>query len=402
MTVSEVSNQSRARACATFLTILLLIVAGSGALGPSSSAVASSVTEESSSSDGFLLSRHIPTYASSGSARNASDANYSTPWRSDGIPTSLTYDLSSIDARRRQRLLVVWYNDYTYSYDHAVFGWPGYNNPGAYTVEVNPSAGSQDPPKEGWIVVDTVVHNTLHSREHLIDFKGSNWLRLHFTASDGSAKNMDIAAKVDIYDGNVAPEHAWLFVGDSITANGMSHRDISGSASDSFGNQVARISGYVPIQENAGMPGWLSGDAKSYLPLWLAAFPGKYVTLNFGTNDGAGVDPQLFYANMSLLAEQTIARGKIPVIPSIPWASRQDLLKGIPALNAEIKRLLAAEACAVAGPDLYGYFKAHPQLISADGVHPNDAGYAALREKWAQFAAQMADPPDTCTKPTHR
>jgi lysophospholipase L1-like esterase len=207
---------------------------------------------------------------------------------------------------------------------------------------------------------------------------------------------MDIAAKVDIYDGNEAPQHAWLFVGDSITANGMSHSEISGLASDSFGNQVANISGHVPVQENAGMPGWLSGDAKAHLPLWLAAFPGTYVTLNFGTNDGAGVDPLVFYANMLTLAQQTIAQGKIPVIPLIPWASRQDLVKSIPILNAEIRRLLASQRCAIAGPDLYDFFKSHPQLISNDGVHPTDAGYAELRKLWAQFAAHISVRPSSC------
>jgi lysophospholipase L1-like esterase len=210
---------------------------------------------------------------------------------------------------------------------------------------------------------------------------------------------MDVAAKVDIYDGNDAPQFAWLFVGDSITANGMSHSEISGLAGDSFGNQVEKISGRVPVQENAGMPGWLSGDAKAHLPIWLATFPGRYVTLNFGTNDGAGVDPQVFYANMSSLAEQTIARGKVPVVPLIPWASRPDLLKSIPALNAEIRRLLASQRCAIAGPDLYAYFKTHPELISNDGVHPSDAGYAELRKLWAQFAANIPNRPSGCMNP---
>lgn len=396
------SRRANARSRVAFIAGALALYATSGANHSSPAAVSDDTTETSAAADGSLLSRHLPSYASSGAAQRASDANYSKPWRSSGTPATLSYDLSSVDVRKRQRLLVVWYNDYTYSYDHAIFGWPGYNNAGAYTVEVNPAPGGQSPPKEGWIIVESVNHNTLHSREHLINFAGFNWLRLQFTASDGSQRNMDIAAKVDIYDGNEATQYAWLFVGDSITANGMSHSEISGLASDSFGNQVAKISGRAPVQENAGMPGWLSGDARAHLPVWLAAFPGKYVTLNFGTNDGAGVDPQLFYANMLALAQQTLAQGKVPVIPLIPWASRQDLLHNIPSLNAQIRRLLASQRCAIAGPDFYAYFKTHPQLISNDGVHPNDTGYAELRKIWAQFAATVSVQPGICLNPVVR
>jgi len=385
MKIPKVSSSAGACARSAFIAASLALFASASAI------------DSVAADDGSLLSRHLPNYASSGTAQRASDADYGKPWRSSGTPASLSYDLSSVDVQKRRRLLLVWYNDYTYSYDHAIFGWPGYNNPGAYTIEVNPAPGGQDPPKNGWILVESVNRNTLHSREHLVNFAGYNWLRLEFTASDGSPKNMDIAAKVDIYDGDEATQDGWLFVGDSITANGMSHSEISGLASDSFGNQVAKISGRVPVQENAGMPGWLSGDAKAYLPLWLAAFPGRYVTLNFGTNDGAGVDPQMFYANMSSLVQQTIVRGKIPVIPLIPWASRPDLVKSIPILNAEIRRLLARQRCAIAGPDLYDFFKNRPQLISNDGVHPNDAGYAELRKSWSQFAAHVSAPPDGCS-----
>ena len=302
-----------------------------------------------------------------------------------------------MDSPHRQRILVVWYNDYTYSFDHAVFKWPGYNNPGSYTVEVNAGAGGADPPKDGWIVVDSLRGNSLHSREHLLTFAGYNWLRLNFSAADGSPQNMDISGKVDIYEGNDAIDKGWLFAGDSITANAMGHSNLGGVTADSFGNQVARLTGDVPIEENAGMPGWLAGTAIPYLPIWLKAFPGKYVTLNFGTNDASGVPAKEYYSNMSTLVQLVLSVGKVPVIPTIPWASRPDLVASIPALNGEIRRLLANIPCIVPGPDLYAYFNTNRLLISGDGIHPTDAGLAALRGLWADTAARIS-PPAACVQ----
>ena len=37
------------------------------------------------------------------------------------------------------------------------------------------------------------------------------------------------------------------------------------------------------------------------------------------------------------------------------------------------------------GPDLYSYFRDHPTALSADGVHPTDAGAQAINNLWAEW-----------------
>jgi hypothetical protein len=108
-----------------------------------------------------LLSRALPAYASSGVAARANDADYDSFWRSSGTPATLAFDLSSISRADRQKILLVWYNDPTFGYDHALINDVGYNNPGSYTVEVNSGDGGERPPRSGWIVVATVSNNTL-------------------------------------------------------------------------------------------------------------------------------------------------------------------------------------------------------------------------------------------------
>lgn len=219
-----------------------------------------------------LISRELRVLASSGDASHVSDSNYDSFWRSSGVPATLSFDLSPIDPANRQNILLAWYNDLTYGFDHAVFKAVGYNNLGSYTIEGNVAAGGGPVPTVGWVVLTAVQNNTLHSREHELWIAGYNWLRLNATASDGSPGNSDIAIKVDIYDASHGVTDGWFFVGDSITANAMGHRNVSAGAGGSFSNLVEEVSGVTPPQENAGMGGWTSASWIPYLPNYLKIF----------------------------------------------------------------------------------------------------------------------------------
>ena len=336
-----------------------------------------------------LISRGAPAYASSGTASLANDASYGSVWRSSGVPATLTLDLSGVPAPRRRVLWVVWYNEVTYGYDHAQLDAPAYNNLGSYTVEVNASPGGGAPPSDGWVTVETVARNTLHSRDHVVPFTGYQWLRIAATAADGSPGNSDVALNLDVYDAGAGVSDGWLFVGDSITAGAMGHSDLS-SGAESFTNALGALSGVFPAQQNAGMPGWTALVAAAHLPAWLKDFHGRYVPLAFGTNDAAGeVPPRKYLDQLSTLVAQVLASGKIPVVPTIPWSREATHARNLPGLNAQILALYRAEPRVVPGPDLYTFFHDHPELISADGVHPTDAGYAALRGQWAAMARRL-------------
>lgn len=352
-----------------------------------------------------LISRNAPVYASSGNAARASGEDLGTYWRSSGIPATLTYDLSRIAPAARRQILVVWYNDLTYGYDHRLAEGPGYNNLRSYTLEGNAAPGGGEPPATGWVVLGRVTGNTLHSRSHVLEFGPYNWLRFNVLEGDGSPSNSDAAAHVDIYDVGHGVADGWLFLGDSITANGMGHGRVPATNTLSFGGEVGRLIGITPPQENGGMPSWSSINAARFLPQWLAEFPGRYVTLAFGTNDaGGGLPPREFLAHMSALAQAVVAAGKVPVIPTIPWSREASRNARILGLNAEIRHLYESNPKVVAGPDLYALFSEHQQYISDDGLHPSEEGYGALRRAWAAMAVQhvyaaAADPPGS--KPAH-
>jgi len=215
-------------------------------------------------------------------------------------------------------------------------------------------------------------------------------LRLKVTESDGSPGNTDAAAHVDIYDVSGGVAEGWLFVGDSITANGMGHGRLPAISAQSFSGQVEQLAGVAPPQENAGMPNWTTLDVARVLPDWLAIFPGRYVTLALGTNDAAGgMAPAQFYDQISALARRVIEAGKVPVVPTIPWSREPYHAERIPALNAQIRRLYASTPQVLQGPDLYSLFSNNERFISADGVHPTDEGYAVLRRAWAVTAAKL-------------
>ena len=227
--------------------------------------------------------------------------------------------------------------------------------------------------------------NTRHSRTHLLDVGDAAQLRISVARSDGSPGNDDAMAHVDLYDASSGVNDAWLFLGDSITANGLDHAPVADVAS--FSAELERRVGVSPPQENGGVPNWTLMDLSKHASRWLDDFSGRYVPLSFGTNDASqGIAPALFGSELESLTRLIIAKGKIPIVPSIPWSREPYHASNIPALNDQIAQVTARVTGAKRGPDLFSLFKAHPELISADGVHPNAGGCALLRKAWIQWA----------------
>lgn len=333
---------------------------------------------------GVLLSRDVPAFASSSynPASNANDDSYDTLWRSQGAPAWLAYDLSQIPAAQRSKVLVVWYNEST-DYDHTIIRYPAYNMPQDYTIEANAAAGGTQPPSTGWVSLLTVRGNHYHSRQHLVDMAGYNWIRIHISAIDGSVENEDASINMDIFDASTALADDWIFFGDSITAGAMGHRTLNETAA--FSSLInTKASGRYPIQEAGGIGYLTSADGVKYLNTWLALFPGKYVGLSYGTNDALGcVNPDTFYNNYVTMLQDVLHAGKIPVVPYIPWGKNTNIQNCAPRLNARITALYRAFPQIIHGPDLWTFFQNHHDLISNDTIHPTIAGFAAYRQQWA-------------------
>src|SRR5262249_31354263 len=157
-------------------------------------------------------------------ATDGQSAVYSAYWESASQPIStsapawLAYDLSSVPACQRGKVLVSWYQPVAYdafdpydftidtSYVQAIdsTGNGKYGLAVTYTLEANAAAGGGQPPSSGWtaLLPSAVTNNVYHARAHSVDLTGYNWLRMTVTAVTGSAttpgkpataKNLDVA-----------------------------------------------------------------------------------------------------------------------------------------------------------------------------------------------------------------
>lgn len=331
-----------------------------------------------------LISRGAHAYASSETypATNANDESYDTTWRSQGAPAWLAYDLSSVPASQRSKVVVVWYSE-SGNYDHTLIGYPAYNMPQNYTIDVNAARGGGQPPATGWVTLVTVRGNHYHSRQHEIDITGYKWVRIDVTSIDGSVENLDASINMDVFDAHTALADDWVFYGDSITAGAMGHTTLNGVVS--FAQLVhQKYPNLYPAQESGGTGFLTSADGVKYLNTWLALFPGKYVGLSFGTNDASGcASPDQFYANYEMMVQDVLHAGKVPVVPHIPWGENANIQKCAPPLNAKIDALYLAYPQIVHGPDLWAFFQSHQDMISNDAIHPTSVGFGAYRQQWA-------------------
>jgi lysophospholipase L1-like esterase len=238
---------------------------------------------------------------------------------------------------------------------------------------------------------------------------------MRVTSINGQSYNWDVAIQMDVHDASQGLDDDWIFYGDSITA-GMGAQQLSGHNLSAMGgfshNPLKDIvqadfdaagagslwatlgktgtvgelisdakAGHFPLIQVGAVGGWLSNDGVAHVPGWLSLFPGKFVAIDFGTNDaGWAVKPADFQANMQTMIDAAHTAGKIVVIPTIPSPVGN---ANTEALNAVITGTLWKEANVLQGPDLYAFFHANPGLLQ-DGLHPTDVGYVCYRQLWAQ------------------
>lgn len=344
-----------------------------------------------------LISRNVPAFSNDDCdgtypASLANDTSYDTNWESCGTPSVsqpkwLAYDLSSVPVAQRATVLLVWYNTATGNYDHTLNANPAYNSIKNYTVETDTAAGGGNPPSTGWTTAITITNNTLHSRQHVFNLAGANWIRLKVTAPDGSPPDNDVVMlNMDVYNASQGTADDWIFYGASIFEGAMNQNSLGGVAAfQQLINQSAPT--YYPAAEGGGIGGFDTNDALTNLPRWLPLFPGKYVALGYGTNDALECEnPTTFYNHYVTLTQEIISAGKVPLVQKILWGPNSSIQACAPALNAQINLLLQNYPQIIPGPDTWTYFQSHPNLIDSDGIHPTDDGSGALRQLWATVA----------------
>lgn len=337
-------------------------------------------------------------------AAHAADGDAATTWRSCSIPSAaaptwLAYDIRGLGTKRNAAL-VLWYNQ-TVDYDVTVFS-PGraLNLPREYTLEGHP-AGGDVPPDDldrGWVVLEEVKRNTVHSRQSLLGLSAYSWLRIRVTASDGIPGQYEVELGLDLYEAR-AREDDWMFFGDSITAVAMARYPLFLECTlcdrriDSFASMLrARQPGRTPVDEAGGINGVSARVAAPLLPAWLAEFPGRYVALAFGTNDAGACDAtcvSAFGRAYRAMIASVLAAKKIPLVPSIPPVRDPVVNESIQQLNAELSSIASSTAGVVVGPDFYGHFATRLDRLGPDGVHLNAEGYAEYRALWVDVAAKL-------------
>jgi lysophospholipase L1-like esterase/chitodextrinase len=342
-----------------------------------------------------IISRNVPAFASSEQtpASMANDTDYTTEWRSTGQPAWIVYDLSGVAASRRQQTVVAWHTHSGGSYDYAAASVAAANAPGPYVIEGNPAPGGGLPPTSGWVTLATSPspQNYANNQHYIPNFGGNNWMRFRTLGPNpvNSPGSADVSLNLDVHDAHLGPLDTWIFFGDSITQTVWDAGQYSQIV-------AAGNSQFFPAATNGGVPLLSTTDALALFPRWLPLFAGKYVGIAFGTNDAGQMTPSQFYANEKALVDLVLAAGKIPVIPSVPWATaaqRNDA--DIRALNGQIAQLKADYAGRIVdGPDLYAAFLNRVDLL-ADGLLPNANGAAVYRQAWADQMLRIVYAPAT-------
>lgn len=324
-----------------------------------------------------IISHGVPAFAANMATNSmpagANDGKPTTSWISASLPAWLAYDLSGVPADQRKEVLIAWYDGDAPDFINAT---PDASKhlPVDYTLEINSADGGGDPPADGWMNIATVTGNNRSSRQHLVDIMGANWVRMSVTKSSDPAI---IRLDLDVHAAPDGATDSWLFMGDSITFL-MSTYVFSDLPQLVNMADSTRWPAVIP----AAIGGTNTTTAMAAIADTMSNFPGRFVTLNYGTND----HPTDFH--MEELVQAVIAAGKVPVVPHMPWSATAAIQSSGPMINAQIDALYAKYPAILHGPDFWAIFNGRTDLIPANDIHPNDAGQEEFRKQWATAMTQ--------------
>ena len=231
------------------------------------------------------------------------------------------------------------------------------------------SANSTDGSDGDWTEAANVKDNPVMARGVEIDFEGKSWFK--FVSEGDVGKILEIEA-FDMTDGGT---DTWFFMGTSISQMGIKQQE-----TDSTTAQLihARFPDYTPAMLRGGIGCINSTEVVERLDDYLKyAGNVKFWAIEMGTNDawgGGDWNLDTYVKNM-----QTI----------------------IDSAKAEAVDKLVEDNKLPKGPDFYGYFLKHPELLGSDGVHPNsEGGGQAMHHLWAEALAPLYAVGDTAKKDT--
>lgn len=328
-----------------------------------------------------LVSRGARVVTSDGS-RAGARALVDGVYRSDakwagGKPTPARPAWAAIEVGRGpSRLLLSWTSSGNHDYWDQYYGAPV-----DYRIDVSPD--SKDGRDGAWTTVVEVTGNPAHARAHSFPFEGMRWVRLVVTRLPDPVNPWGLFIdEIDLHDLSLGGDDIWAFLGDSITAETA---DRSTPRRPGFADQIAvRHPGYRPATINVGLTRYRTSEALEKLDQLLALNPDAHVwAILLGSNDGT---PESVGGALRPLLARLRAAGKVPIVARIPYQTKYDQ-DYVAAKNAALDAVVR-EAGLAPGPDLYGWFKAHPERLR-DGLHPDHAGAIEVNRLWAEAAAGL-------------
>jgi lysophospholipase L1-like esterase len=274
------------------------------------------------------------------------------------------------------RLLLSWTSSGNHDYTDRKYGAPV-----DYRIET--SADSTGGADGTWRTAVTAVDNPVRTRAHALDFAGQRWVRLSVTRLSPDVFEWGLYLdEIDVHDLSAGGDDVWVFFGDSITSEVF---DRAPAHQPSFAEAVAaRHPGYFPAAIGAGTGSFHHADAVRRIDEVLALNPdAKVFALCFGSNDW---DPVAYRRDLLEVIRKVRAAGRIPVVPRMPF--RSDAKEDFAARLDAAVDAVTAELGLLPGPDLYSWFKAHPERLT-DGLHPDDAGAVEMIRLWAEAVAPL-------------
>ncbi|MBN1611951.1 MAG: hypothetical protein JW940_35295 [Polyangiaceae bacterium] len=321
-----------------------------------------------------------------------------------GVPSESEPAWAAIDlGEGPSRVLLIWRDPNAGAYTAVTGGAP-------YDYHLDTSADSTDGEDGTWDTVATVTANPVHVREHAFDFSGQRWVKLVMTAAQpspetdaGTDSTYSVALdEISVFDLSETedgdPADSWLFMGDSITQGAFPATAIGGTRFDEL-IHAARPD-YYPAMVPAGITSELATDGVRHIveDRFLELNPDMlHVAIGYGTNDSWGNNDPVsvgFEETMETLVKAVLDVGRVPILARIPYACEPDAGSGTPGGHLTIPRFndiidrLQAKYELPCGPDLYGWFAAHPEQLG-DCVHPNQTGYEEMNRLWADAASVL-------------
>ena len=279
-----------------------------------------------------------------------------------------------------RRVLLLWTSSHNHDYFEQFYGAPR-----DYRLEL--SADSTDGADGRWRTALEVKDNPARTRAHALDLDGARWVRLAVTRLPERVNEWGLFLdEIEVHDLSDGGDDVWIFLGDSIDAGVF---DRAPDHQPDFARWVeAAWPRHQPVMIDAGLPRLRAWEASERVDEVLALNPdARVVAVTLGANDA---DLGKLRAALQAIVRKIRAAGKIPLLSRIPFQTKYGP-DYVAAKNVVVDEVVREEGL-LPGPDLYRYFKDHPERLH-DGLHPDGPGAVAFQRAWAIAAAPLYQPP---------